>query len=431
LDAVNDFLPSPLDVPAIQAHDVNDETKIIEKHASDEEPFAALAFKIATDPFVGSLTFFRVYSGVVKAGSYLYNASTGQKERLGRILRMHANSREDVTEVFAGEIAAAVGLKGTTTGDTLCDENNKVILEKITFPEPVISVVVEPKTKSDQERMGMALAKLQQEDPTFKVKTDEETLETVISGMGELHLDVLVDRMKREFKVECNVGQPQVAYKETIKKMAEAEGKYVKQSGGRGQYGHCWLRIEPKEKEEGADIKAENFEFVDEIKGGIIPKEYIPAIKKGIREAMDKGVVAGYPMVDIRAVVYDGSYHDVDSSEVAFKMAGSMAFQAATKLAGAIILEPVMKVEVTVPGNYMGDVIGDLSSRRAKIGEMRDRNSLKIINGEVPLSEMFGYVTSLRSMTQGRGTSTMEFDHYAEVPKNVAEKIVEDRGGKS
>ena len=430
LDAVNDFLPSPLDVPSIEAHDVDDETKIIEKHADDSEPFAALAFKIATDPFVGSLTFFRVYSGTVKAGSYVYNSSTGQKERLGRILRMHANSREDVTEVYSGEIAAAVGLKGTTTGDTLCDENNKVILEKITFPEPVISVVVEPKTKSDQEKMGMALAKLQQEDPTFKVKTDEETLETVISGMGELHLDVLVDRMKREFKVECNVGQPQVAYKETIKKLAEAEGKYVKQSGGRGQYGHCWLRIEPKEKEEDADIKAENFEFVDEIKGGVIPKEYIPAIQKGVREAMDKGVVAGYPMVDIRATVYDGSFHDVDSSEVAFKMAGSMAFQEATRMAGAIILEPIMKIEVTVPEEYMGDVIGDLSSRRAKIGDMIDRNNLKVIGGEVPLSEMFGYVTSLRSMTQGRGTSTMEFDHYAEVPSNVAAKIVEDRGGK-
>jgi len=428
LNAVNDFLPSPLDIPAIKGIDAKDEEKIIERHADDNEPFSALAFKIATDPFVGSLAFFRVYSGVLKAGSYVINSSTGEKQRIGRILRMHANSREDVQEVFAGEIAAAVGLKNTTTGDTLCDANNQVILEKIIFPDPVISVVVEPKTKTDQERMGMALNKLQQEDPTFQVKTDEETLETVISGMGELHLDVLVDRMKREFKVECNVGQPQVAYKETIRKTAEAEGKYIKQSGGRGQYGHCWIRLEPKDKEEDADNKEENFEFVDKIKGGVIPKEYIPAIKKGVKEAMDKGVVAGYGMVDITATVYDGSFHDVDSSEIAFKMAGSMAFVAAVKNASPVILEPIMKIEVTVPEEYMGDVIGDLNSKRAKINEMKDLNNLKVIDGEVPLSEMFGYVTSLRSLTQGRGNSTMEFDHYAEVPSNVAEKIKESKG---
>jgi elongation factor G len=428
LDAVNDFLPSPLEVPAIQGHDIKDEEKIIERHADDSEPFSALAFKIATDPFVGSLAFFRVYSGTIKSGSYVLNATTGEKERIGRILRMHANSREDVSEVYAGEIAAAVGLKSTTTGDTLCAENSPVILEKITFPEPVISVVVEPKTKTDQEKMGMALSKLSQEDPTFKVKNDEETLETIISGMGELHLDVLVDRMKREFSVECNVGKPQVAYKETIRKSAEAEGKYIKQSGGRGQYGHCWLRIEPKEKAEDADVKAENFEFIDQIKGGTIPKEFIPAIQKGVREAMDKGVVAGYPMVDISATVYDGSFHDVDSSEVAFKMAGSMAFQAAVKKANPVILEPIMKIEVTTPEEYMGDVIGDLNSKRAKIKEMTDRAQAKVISGEVPLSEMFGYVTSLRSMTQGRASSTMEFDHYEDVPSNVAEKIKETRG---
>ncbi len=426
LDAVNDFLPSPLDVPAVEGFNPKDETQKEIRKADDNEPFSALAFKIATDPFVGSLAFFRVYSGIIKAGSYILNTTTGKKERIGRILRMHANSREDVQEVYAGEIAAAVGLKETTTGDTLCTEDKPVILEKISFPEPVISVVVEPKTKTDQEKMGMALNKLAQEDPTFQIKTDEETLETIISGMGELHLDVLVERMKREFKVECNVGKPQVAYKETIKKLAQGEGKYIKQSGGRGQYGHCWLRIEPKEKDS-EDQKEENFEFVDEIKGGVIPKEYIPAIQKGIKEAMSRGIVAGYQMVDIRATVYDGSFHEVDSSEVAFKMAGSMAFQAAAKVAGSILLEPIMSIEVSVPEEYMGDVIGDLSSRRAKINEMKDRGNLKIIDGEVPLAEMFGYVTTLRSITQGRGTSTMEFDHYAEVPSNVAQEIVEGK----
>ncbi len=429
LDAVNAFLPSPLDVPAVEGFNPKNEEQKETRKADDNEPFSALAFKIATDPFVGSLAFFRVYSGIVKAGSYVLNTTTGKKERLGRILRMHANSREDVSEVYSGEIAAAVGLKQTTTGDTLCAENKPIILEKITFPEPVISVVVEPKTKTDQERMGMALNKLAQEDPTFQIKTDEETLETIISGMGELHLDVLVERMKREFKVECNVGKPQVAYKETIKKMAEGEGKYIKQSGGRGQYGHCWLRIEPKEKDT-EDQKQENFEFVDAIKGGVIPKEYIPAIQKGVREAMSRGIVAGYQMVDIKASVFDGSYHEVDSSEIAFKMAGSLAFQAAAKNAGSILLEPIMSIEVLVPEEYMGDVIGDLSSRRAKISEMKDRGNLKVIDGQVPLAEMFGYVTTLRSVSQGRGTSTMEFDHYAEVPANVAQEIVEGKGKK-
>ncbi len=423
LNAVNDFLPSPTEVPPVKGHDPKDESKEITRPADDEGPFAALAFKIATDPYVGTLAFFRVYSGTIKSGSYIYNASTGDKERVGRILRMHANHREEVDEVYSGDIAAAVGLKSTTTGDTLCAENDPVILEKITFPEPVISVVVEPKTKSDQEKMGMALQKLAQEDPTFRIKTDEETLETVISGMGELHLDVLVDRMKREFKVECSVGEPQVAYKETIKENAEAEGKYVKQSGGRGQYGHCYIRLESRERGEG-------FEFNDEIKGGVIPREYIPAIEKGVKEAMDRGIVAGYPMIDVKATVYDGSFHEVDSSEAAFKVAGSMAFQAAAKKAKPILLEPVMKIEVTVPEEYMGDVIGDLNARRAKINEMTDRSNMKVIDGFVPLSEMFGYVTQLRSMTQGRGTSTMEFDHYAEVPANVAEKIKEGKAKK-
>jgi len=420
LDAVVEFLPSPLDIPPVEGFHPKDEEKKEIRKADDNEPFSALAFKIATDPFVGSLAFFRIYSGILKAGSYVLNTITGNKERIGRILRMHANSREDVQEVYAGEIAAAVGLKETTTGDTLCAESHPVVLEKITFPEPVISVVVEPKTKADQEKMGIALHKLGQEDPTFKVKSDEETLETIISGMGELHLEVLVERMKREFKVECNVGKPQVAYKETIKKLAEAEGKYIRQSGGRGQYGHCWLRIEPQEPGDG-------FEFVDEIKGGVIPKEFIAPIQKGVKEAMDKGVLAGYPMVDMKVTVYDGSFHDVDSSEASFKIAGSIALQAGVKQADNILLEPVMSIEVVVPEEYMGDVIGDLNSKRAKINEMSDRGQMKVINGEVPLAEMFGYVTNLRSMTQGRGSSTMEFDHYAEVPKNVAQDIIEGK----
>lgn len=420
LDAVVAYLPSPLDVPTIEGMDPSDEEKKIEIKASDDEPFIALAFKIATDPFVGKLTFFRVYSGTLSAGSYVLNTATGKKERIGRIVRLHANRREDVNEVYAGDIAAAIGLKNTTTGNTLCAENHPVVLEKITFPEPVIHIAIEPKTKQDQEKMGIALQKLAEEDPTFQVKTDDETLQTIISGMGELHLDVLVDRMKREFNVEANVGKPQVAYKETIKQIAEAEGKYIKQSGGRGQYGHCWLRVEPREQGEG-------FEYVDEIKGGIIPKEYIPAIEKGIKEAMDKGIVAGYPIVDVRVAVYDGSYHEVDSSEVAFKMAGSLAFQVAAKKANPIILEPIMSVEVVTPEANMGDVIGDLSSKRGQVQKMTDRGQSKVVKALVPLSEMFGYATSLRSMTQGRASYSMEFDHYAEVPKNIEELIKEGK----
>lgn len=425
LDAVNDFLPSPIDVPAVEGFDPDDESKKLNRKANDSEPFAALAFKIATDPYVGTLTFFRAYSGIVKAGSYLYNASSGKKERLGRILRMHANKREEVEEVYSGEIAAAVGLKETTTGDTLCDENNPIILEKIIFPEPVIRVAVEPKTKADQEKMGMALQKLAGEDPTFRVSTDEETLETIIAGMGELHLEVLVERMRREFNVDCKVGKPQVAYRETIKKIAEAQGRYIKQSGGRGQYGDCWLRLEPaEENDEGI---RENFEFVNGIKGGTIPGEYVPAIEKGVKEAMANGVVAGYPMTDIKATVYDGSYHEVDSSEIAFKMAAILALKAAARKADAVLLEPIMKIEVVVPEKYMGDVIGDLNSRRAIIKEMTDRGNNKVVDGEVPLSAMFGYATAMRSLSQGRASFSMEFSHYAEVPKNVVETIVGDK----
>ncbi|MFA4831500.1 MAG: elongation factor G [Patescibacteria group bacterium] len=420
LDAVAAYLPSPLDLPVIMASDFDNEEKKIEVKASDEEPFVALAFKIASDPYVGKLTFFRVYSGVLAAGSYVLNTSTGNRERIGRIVRMHANSREDVTEVYSGEIAAAIGLKGTTTGDTLCAESRPVVLEKIVFPEPVISVAIEPNTKQDQEKMGMAMQKLAEEDPTFKIHTDKETLQTIISGMGELHLEIIVDRMKREFKVDAKVGAPQVAYKETIRVPAEAEGKYIKQSGGRGQYGHCWIKIEPMERGAG-------FEFVDEIKGGIIPREYIPAIQKGIREAVDKGVVAGYPIVDVKVTCFDGSYHEVDSSEIAFKMAGSIAFQAAVKKANPVLLEPIMKVEAITPEGYMGDVVGNLSSKRAQIQEMTERSQLKVIKAIVPLSEMFGYATDLRSLSQGRASYTMEFDHYAEVPKNIEKEIVEGK----
>ncbi len=423
LNAVVDYLPSPLEVPPIVGTDVNDPEKELTRKTDDNESFSALAFKIMTDPFVGKLCFFRVYSGVLKSGSYVFNPTSGKKERVGRILRMHANSREEVQEVFAGEIAAAVGLKDTRTGDTLCDENNKIVLENITFPDPVISVAVEPKTKADQEKMGIALAKLSEEDPTFQVKSDEETLQTIISGMGELHLDIIVDRMKREFNVEANVGAPQVAYKETIKKLAEAEGKYIKQSGGRGQYGHCVMTIEPFQPEEGED----HFQFGDSIKGGVIPKEYIPAIEKGVKEAMARGIVAGYQLLDIKVTVTDGSYHDVDSSEVAFKMAGSMAFQAAAKKADPIILEPMMKVDVTTPEDYMGDVIGDLNGKRGQVQEMTDIGQVKLVKAMVPLAEMFGYTTSLRSMTQGRASFSMEFAHYAEVPRNVAEKIAEGK----
>jgi len=416
LDAVNDYLPSPLDVPPIKATLPSDPDTVVERKADDKEPFAALAFKIAADPFVGKLCFFRVYSGTLKAGSYVLNTTTGDRERVSRIVRMHANSREDVEEVLAGDIAAAVGLKQTFTGDTLCDEDNPVQLEHITFPTPVISLAVEPKTKADQEKMGVALQKLSEEDPTFRVHTDEETMQTIIEGMGELHLDIIVERMKREFKVECNVGKPQVAYRETITREAEAEGKYIKQSGGRGQYGHCWLRVAPK-------LRGEGFEFVDEVKGGVIPREFIPAIQKGIKESLDRGIQAGYPVVDVIATVYDGTYHEVDSSEVAFKLAGSFAFQDACKKAGPVILEPVMKVEIITPESFMGDVIGDLNSKRGRIKEMRDRANIKIIDAFVPLAEMSGYATQLRSMTQGRASYSMEVSSYEPVPSNVAEMI--------
>jgi len=417
LDGVVDYLPSPLDVPPIKATSPKS-GEVLERPPSDSEPFTALAFKIATDPFVGKLAFFRVYSGTLKAGSYVLNSSTGEKERISRIVRLHANSREDVPEVFAGEIAAAVGLKATTTGNTLCDVDHPVLLESIVFPEPVISLAIEPKTKVDQEKMGVALQKLAEEDPTFRVRSNEETGQLIIWGMGELHLDIIVDRMKREFKVEANVGQPQVAYKETITREARAEGKYIRQTGGHGQYGHCWVRVEPQTE------KGKGFEFIDEVKGGVIPREFIRPIQKGVEEALDNGVLAGYPIVDVKVAVYDGSYHDVDSSEAAFKIAGSMAFQAAFKLAGPVILEPIMKVEVIMPEANMGDVIGDLNSKRGQIREMRDRLGLKVVDAEVPLSEMFGYATNLRSMTQGRGSYTMEFDHYAEVPRHVAEAII-------
>ncbi|MFA6604302.1 MAG: elongation factor G [Patescibacteria group bacterium] len=423
LDAVVDYLPSPLDIPPVKATAVDDPEKLIERHADDKQPFTALMFKIAADPFVGKLCFFRVYSGVLKAGSYVLNTTTGERERVGRIVRMHANSREDVDEIMAGDIAAAVGLKNTFTGDTLCDENNPVQLEHITFPTPVISLAVEPKTKADQEKMGIALQKLAEEDPTFRVHTDEETAQTIIEGMGELHLDIIVDRMKREFKVECNVGKPQVAYRETITREAEAEGKYIKQSGGRGQYGHCWIRVAPK-------LRGEGFEFVDDVKGGAIPREFIPAIQKGIKESLDRGLQAGYQVVDVVATVYDGTYHDVDSNEVAFKLAGSFAFQDACAKAGPIILEPIMKIQIIVPENYMGDVIGDVSSKRGHIKEMRDRTNIKVIDALVPLSEMSGYATQLRSMTQGRGSYSMEFSSYEPVPNNVAETIKASRAKK-
>jgi len=430
LNAVAEFLPSPIDVTQPIGHDPEDESKEIKIEARDEAEMVGLAFKVATDPFVGKLVFFRVYGGTLKSGSYVLNNSTGDKERIGRILRMHANSREEIEEVYAGEIAALVGLKGTTTGDTLSDISKRVLLEKITFPEPVIDIAVEPKTKADQEKMSLALSKLAEEDPTFRVHTDEETMQTIISGMGELHLDIIIDRMKREFKVEANIGAPQVAYRETIRKMAEAEGKYIRQSGGRGQYGHCKIKIEPTEKD--ADGGQKEFEFVDEIKGGIVPKEYIRPIEKGIHEAMDRGVVAGYRLINIKARLFDGSYHEVDSSEAAFKIAGSMALQEAVKHADPVLLEPIMRVEVVTPEQFMGDVIGDLNSRRAIIGKMEDRGqgtaAVKAISAEVPLAEMFGYATVLRSLTQGRASYVMEFFKYNEVPKNVEEKI---KAGKS
>jgi len=419
LDAVNTYLPSPLDVPPAAGVHPKTGDEIIRK-PDDKEPFSALAFKIATDPFVGKLAFFRVYSGSLKAGSYVLNSSTGEKERVGRIVRMHANSREEVDEVFAGDIAAIVGLKGTTTGNTLCDPINPVLLESITFPEPPVSIAIEPKTKADQEKMSTALQRLAEEDPTFRIRVDDETGQTIISGMGELHLEIIVDRMKREFNVEANIGQPQVAYRETIRDTKEIEGKYIKQSGGRGQYGHVWLRLSPREAGEG-------FEFEDAIKGGVVPREYIPAVKHGIEEAMNNGVIAGYPVVDIKAVLYDGSFHEVDSSEVAFKVAASMAFKDGVKAAKPVLLEPVMKLEVVTPEEFMGDVMGDINSKRGRVENMSDRGNAKVIDGFVPLAEMFGYTTSLRSMTQGRASSTMELDHYADVPPNVAEAIIAKR----
>jgi elongation factor G len=423
LDAVLNYLPSPIDVPDIVGIDPETEQSIIKK-PDDNEPFAALAFKIATDPFVGSLTFFRVYSGAMKAGSYILNIATGNKERIGRLVRMHANNRTEIQEVYSGDIAAAVGLKNTGTGDTICDPDHPVILEKIIFPEPVISIAIEPKTKADQEKMGIALRRLADEDPTFRIKGDQETGETIISGMGELHLEIIVDRMLREFKVEANIGRPQVAYKETIKGIAEAEGKYIRQTGGHGQYGHVWLRAEAKARGEG-------FEFINEIKGGVIPQEFIPAVKKGVQEAVDKGVMAGYPLVDLKVALYDGSFHEVDSSEIAFKIAGSMALQEAAKRAKLVLLEPVMKLQMITPEQFMGDVIGDINSKRGQIEDIEERGQdifrVKVINAKVPLADMFGYATSLRSMTQGRATFTMEFDHYAEVPNNIAQQIVEGK----
>ena len=416
LDAVLDYMPAPTDIPAIQGIDANTEAPI-ERKASDSEPFAALAFKIMTDPFVGQLCFFRVYSGVLQSGSYVYNSTKGKRERIGRILKMHANKREEIKEVYAGDIAAAVGLKYTTTGDTLCIEDHAVILESIEFPEPVISIAIEPKTKADQEKLGISLGKLASEDPSFRVKTDEETGQTIISGMGELHLEIIVDRLFREFKVDANVGKPQVAYRETITKKVKSEGKFVRQSGGRGQFGHVWLEIEPQEAGKG-------YEFVDAIKGGVVPREYIPAVDKGIKEALDSGVMAGFPVVDIKVTLVDGSYHEVDSSEMAFKIAGSMGFKEGCQKASPIILEPIMSVEVVVPEDYMGDVIGDLNSRRGRIMGMEGRAGAQVVTAMVPLAQMFGYSTDLRSATQGRATYSMTFDHYEPVPKSVAEEIV-------
>ncbi len=419
LDAVIDYMPAPTDVPSIKGINPDTEEEV-ERHSSDDEPFAALAFKIATDPFVGKLAFFRVYSGTVNAGTMVYNANKDNSERLGRILQMHANHRQDIETVYAGDIAAAVGLKNTTTGDTLCDEKNPVILESMKFPEPVIRVAIEPKTKAGQEKMGLALAKLAEEDPTFKTYTDEETGQTIIAGMGELHLEIIVDRLLREFKVEANVGAPQVAYKETIRKMADVDHKYARQSGGRGQYGHVKIRIEPNETGKG-------YEFVNAVVGGVIPKEYIPAVDQGIQGAMQSGVLAGYNVVDVKVTLYDGSYHEVDSSEMAFKIAGSMAFKEAMRKADPVLMEPIMKVVVIVPDEYMGDVIGDINSRRGLIQGMDAVSGAQQINAMVPLSEMFGYATDLRSRTQGRGQYSMEPSHYAELPKSVAEQIISKR----
>jgi elongation factor G len=420
LDAVIDFLPSPVDIPDVEGLD--DREQPASRKADDKEKFSALAFKLMTDPFVGQLTFIRVYSGVLKSGDTVYNPIKGKKERIGRVLQMHANNREEITEVLAGDIAACVGLKEVTTGETLCDPDSEIILERMVFPEPVISQAVEPKTKADQEKMGIALGRLAREDPSFRVRSDEESGQTIISGMGELHLEIIVDRMKREFGVEATVGKPQVAYRETIRKPVEIEGKYVKQSGGKGQYGHVWLKIEPQPEGKG-------YEFVDAIKGGVVPREFIPSVDKGCKDTMNSGVMAGYPVVDIKVTLFDGSYHDVDSSQIAFELAGSMAFKDGCRKASPVLLEPMMAVEVETPEDYAGTVMGDLSSRRGMVQGMDDMvGGGKAIKAEVPLSEMFGYATTLRSLTQGRATYTMEFKHYSEAPKNVAEAVVTSRG---
>ncbi len=419
LDAVVDYLPAPSDIPSIKG--VDPDGKEIERHPSDSQPFSALAFKVMTDPFVGRLTFFRVYSGHITGGSYVLNATKGEKERLGRILLMHANNRTEISEVYAGDIAAAVGFKNTTTGDTLCDEKHPCILESMEFPEPVIELTVEPKSKADQDKMGIALQKLAEEDPTFRASTNHETGQTIIAGMGELHLDIIVDRMKREFGVEANVGQPQVSYRETITQAAECEGKYIKQSGGRGQYGHVWIKFEPNPDK--------GYEFVDAVVGGVVPREYIPVTDKGLQEAMKTGVLAGFPMVDVKATLFDGSYHDVDSSEMAYKIAASMALKEAKNKCKPILLEPIMKVQVVVPDEYLGNVMGDITSRRGRPLGQESRGNALAIDAMVPLSEMFGYVTSLRSNTQGRGNYTMTFDHYEEVPRNIAEEVIKKNGG--
>jgi elongation factor G len=421
LDNVIDFLPSPLDVPAIKGI-LPDSEEEVERHSDDSEPFSALAFKVMTDPYVGKLTFFRVYSGTLESGSYVINSTKGKRERIGRILQMHANSREEISTVYAGDIAAAVGLKDTTTGDTLCDDKNQVILESMVFPEPVISLSVEPKSKADQDKMSQALQKLQDEDPTFRAHTDQETGQTIIAGMGELHLDILVDRMRREFKVEANVGAPQVAYRETFRGSAKVEGKFVRQSGGRGQFGHVWIEFGPNEEGKG-------FEFENAIVGGVVPREYIPAVQAGLVDSLDRGVLAGYPLVDIKAKLFDGSYHDVDSNEMAFKIAASMALKNAASKCKPVILEPIMKVEVVIPEDYLGDIMGDITSRRGRVEGMEARGNTQMVKAMVPLSEMFGYATSLRSNTQGRGTFSMHFDHYEEVPKSISEEIIKKNKG--
>ncbi len=421
LDAVVDYLPSPLDVPAIKGIDPNTDEET-ERHSSDEEPFAALAFKVMTDPFVGKLTFFRVYSGILSSGSYVKNSTKGKRERVGRILQMHANTRNEISEVYAGDIAAAVGLKDTTTGDTLCDEKNEVILESMEFPEPVIQLSVEPKSKADQDKMATALQKLQEEDPTFRAGTDEETGQVIIAGMGELHLDIIVDRMRREFKVECTVGAPMVSYRETFKQPAQVQGKFTRQSGGRGQYGDVWIEFTPNEPGAG-------FEFENAIVGGVVPREYIPAVEAGLKDSMANGVLAGYELIDVKAKLFDGSYHDVDSSEMAFKVAASLALKEAAKKCNPVILEPIMKVEVVMPEEYLGDIMGDITSRRGRVEGMEARGNAQVVSAQVPLSEMFGYATSLRSSTQGRGTYSMVFDHYEEVPKSISEEIIKKNKG--